>query len=151
MHPNIAFLVRTTKEQSANIRKTHRALHRFIALLVNVRYIGAYLYKHSLLRRRNARSSGDEEGSAEHQTRVRSCGCAVIFLHQSDKWHNEATSLNVREPSVALPVGLCRRQKGETREEGGHILSRDYALRAIAHFYFLLTISPVAGLTSNAQ
>ncbi|MBR2919558.1 MAG: hypothetical protein IKC29_05850, partial [Clostridia bacterium] len=36
--------------------------------------------------------------------------------------HNEATPLNVREPSVALPVGLCRRQKGETREEGGHIL-----------------------------
>ena len=28
----------------------------------------------------------------------------------------------MREPSVALPVGLCRRQKGETREEGGHVL-----------------------------
>ena len=60
--------------------------------------------------------------SAKHQTRVRSCGCAVIFLHQRNEWHNEATSLNVREPSVALPVGLCRRQKGETREEGGHAL-----------------------------
>ena len=24
--------------------------------------------------------------------------------------------------SSALPVGLCRRQKGETREEGGHAL-----------------------------
>ena len=47
---------------------------------------------------------------------------ALCFLHQSDKWHNEATPLNVREPSVSLPVGLCRRQKGETREEGGHIL-----------------------------
>ena len=23
---------------------------------------------------------------------------------------------------MSLPVGLCRRQKGETREEGGHIL-----------------------------
>ena len=82
----------------------------------------AFLGKHSLLRRRNARSSGDEEGSAEHQTRVRSCGCAVIFLHQRNEWHNEATSLNVREPSVSLPAGLCRRQKGETREEGGHAL-----------------------------
>ena len=45
-----------------------------------------------------------------------------VFLHQSDKWHNEATPLNVRAVSVSLPVGLCRRQKGETREEGGHIL-----------------------------
>ena len=25
------------------------------------------------------------EASAKHQTKVRSCGCAVIFLHQSDK------------------------------------------------------------------
>ena len=24
--------------------------------------------------------------------------------------------------SSSLPVGLCRRQKGETREEGGHLL-----------------------------
>ena len=46
----------------------------------------------------------------------------MIFLHQRNEWHNEATPLNVREPSVALPVGLCRRQKGETREEGGHAL-----------------------------
>ena len=30
-----------------------------------------------------------------------------IFLHQSDKWHNEATSLNVREPSVSPPEGFC--------------------------------------------
>ena len=90
----------------------------FIALCI---YCG-FLDKHSLVRRRNARSSGDEEGSAEHQTKVRSCGCALFFLHQRNEWHNEATSLNVREPSVALPVGLCRRQKGETREEGGHVL-----------------------------
>ena len=62
------------------------------------------------------------EASAKHQTRVRSCGCAVIFLHQRNEWHNEATSTYVRVPSVALPVGLCRRQKGETREEGGHAL-----------------------------
>ena len=72
----------------------------------------ALLYKHSLLRRRYARSSGDEEGSAEHQTKVRSCGCAVFFLHQRNEWHNEATPLNVREPSVALPVGLCRMADG---------------------------------------
>ena len=67
-------------------------------------------------------AQGAEKGSAEHQTKVRSCGCALFFLHQRNEWHNEGTALNVREPSVALPVGLCRRQKGETREEGGHIL-----------------------------
>ena len=82
----------------------------------------AFLYKHSLVAWRNARRSGAEKGSAEHQTRVRSCGCAVIFLHQRNEWHNEWYIPNVREPSVALPVGLCRRQKGETREEGGHAL-----------------------------
>ena len=69
-------------------------------------------YKHSLFRRRNARSSGDEEANPKHQTKVRSRWCALIVLHQSDKWHNEATSLNVREPSVALPVGLCRMAEG---------------------------------------
>ena len=79
---------------------------------LGLHYFEAFLYKHLLVRRRNARSSGDEEGSAEHQTRVRSCGCAVIFLHLRNEWHNEATPLNVREPSVALPVGLCRMAKG---------------------------------------
>ena len=55
-----------------------------------------FLYKHSLVRRRNARSSGDEEANPKHQTKVRSRWCALIVLHQSDKWHNEATLLNVR-------------------------------------------------------
>ena len=68
--------------------------------------------KHSLVRRRNARSSGDEEGSAEHQNLYAVAGALCFFLHQSDKWHNKATSLNVREPSVALPVGLCRMADG---------------------------------------
>ena len=81
-----------------------------------------WYYKHSLVRGRNARSSGDEEANPKHQTKVRSRWCAVIVLHQSDKWHNEATPLNVRAVSVSLPAGLCRRQKGETREEGGHML-----------------------------
>ena len=62
------------------------------------------------------------EASAKHQNLYAVAGALCFFLHQSDKWHNEATPLNVREPSVALPVGLCRRQKGETREEGGHII-----------------------------
>ena len=63
-------------------------------------------------RRRNARSSGDEEANPKHQTKVRSRWCALIVLHQSDKWHNEATPLNVRAVSVALPVGLCRLANG---------------------------------------
>ena len=60
--------------------------------------------------------------SAKHQNLYAVAGALCFFLHQSDKWHNETTPLNVRAPSVALPVGLCRRQKGETREEGGHLL-----------------------------
>ena len=43
---------------------------------------------------------------------VRSRWCALIVLHQSDKWHNEASAPNVREPSVSLPVGLCRTANG---------------------------------------
>ena len=35
-----------------------------------------------------------------------------FFLHQRNEWHNEATPLNVREPSVALPEGLCRMAEG---------------------------------------
>ena len=44
----------------------------FLLFLVRLIDLGlhcfeAFLYKHLLVRRRNARSSGDEEGSAEHQ------------------------------------------------------------------------------------
>ena len=63
-------------------------------------------------RRRNARSSDDEEANPKHQTKVRSRWCALIVLHQSDKWHNETTPLNVRAVSVSLPVGLCRMANG---------------------------------------
>ena len=41
-------------------------LLRRVMVVVKSLFI-AFLYKHSLVRRRNARSSGDEEGSAEHQ------------------------------------------------------------------------------------
>ena len=69
--------------------------------------------------REEQRRRGSEPQAPDKSTQslVRS-----VFLHQSDKWHNEATPLNVRAVSVSLPVGLCRRQKGETREEGGHII-----------------------------
>ena len=52
------------------------------------------------------------EASAKHQNLYAVAGALCFFLHQSDKWHNEATPLNVREPSVALPVGLCRMAEG---------------------------------------
>ena len=59
---------------------------------------GEFSYKHLLFRRRNARSSGDEEGSAEHQILYEVAGALCFFLHQRNEWHNEATPLNVREP-----------------------------------------------------
>ena len=83
---------------------------------------GGFLYKHSLFRRRNARSSGDEEANPKHQNLYEVAGALCFFLHQRNEWHNEATSFNVRAVSVSLPVGLCRRQMGETREEGGPVL-----------------------------
>ena len=93
------------------------AISRFLYLPIRCVLIQALTC--CVTEREEQRRRGRERRAPEF---VRSCGCALFFLHQSDKWHNEATSLNVREPSVALPVGLCRRQKGETREEGGHIL-----------------------------
>ena len=69
--------------------------------------------------REEQRRRGRERRAPDESTKLR---VRCDFLHQRNEWHNEATSLNVREPSVALPVGLCRRQKGETREEGGHAL-----------------------------
>ena len=70
--------------------------------------------------REEQRRRGRERRAPDKSTKLR-VRCD-FFLHQRNEWHNEATPLNVREPSVALPVGLCRRQKGETREEGGHAL-----------------------------
>ena len=105
-----------------------RVLHPNIAVLPHFVYaVGSYTST-QFFEGGTGGAAATTVASAKHQTRVRSCGCAVIFLHQRNEWHNEATSTYVRAPSVALPVGLCRRQMGETREEGGHILSRDYAL-----------------------
>ena len=52
------------------------------------------------------------KGAPSTRQKYAVAGALCFFLHQSDKWHNEATPLNVREPSVALPVGLCRMAKG---------------------------------------
>ena len=72
-----------------------------------------FLHKQALTcsktEREEQRRRGRERRAPEF---VRSCGCAVIFLHQRNEWHNEATPLNVREPSVALPEGLCRMAEG---------------------------------------
>ena len=115
MHPNIAFLCRTVYQ---GFFALFIDLLRFYALCI----FSESSYKHLLVRRRNARSSGDEETNPKHQNLYVVAGALCFFLHQRNEWHNEATSLNVRAVSVSLPVGLCRRQKGETREEGGHVL-----------------------------
>ena len=52
------------------------------------------------------------EASAKHQNLYEVAGALYFFLHQRNEWHNEATPLNVREPSVALPEGLCRMAEG---------------------------------------
>ena len=88
-------------------------MHLNIAFLETYGLLEAFLYKHLLVAWRNARSSGDEEGSAVRNGRAYCYGKAVNrvapdestklrvrcdFLHQRNEWHNEATPLNVREP-----------------------------------------------------
>ena len=42
---------------------------------------------------------------------------------ESRKEQSDGIAIDTKSiASSSLPVGLCRRQKGETREEGGHIL-----------------------------
>ena len=47
----------------------------------------------------------------------------IAFLCESRKEQSDGIAIDTKSiASSALPVGLCRRQKGETREEGGHAL-----------------------------
>ena len=83
---------------------------------------GEFLYKHSLFRRRNARSSGDEEGSAEHQTRVRSCGCALFFC-------TNATSGIMRRRRLMCESRVCPHPKGfADSKRGKHVRKGDISL-----------------------
>ena len=83
--------------------------------------------------REEQRRRGRERRAPDESTKLR---VRCDFLHQRNEWHNEATSTYVRVPSVALPEGLCRRQKGETREEGGHVL--EGSLQKTSCLIFLL-------------
>ena len=71
---------------------------------------GAYMSTH-LLRDGTRGAAATRKGAPSTrictQSLVRS-----VFLHQSDKWHNEGTPLNVRAVSVSLPIGLCRMAEG---------------------------------------
>ena len=118
MHLNIAFLPNAQNVGFSRSSSIYRVFR-------NVWSIRSVLIQALTCCVTEREAQGAEKGSAEHQNLYAVAG-ALCFLHQSDKWHNEATSLNVREPSVALPVGLCCRQKGETREEGGHALDLSY-------------------------
>ena len=97
----------------------------------------AFPYKHSLFRRRNARSSGDEEGSAVRNGRAYCYGKAVNRVApdtstklrvRCDFFCTNATSGIIRRRRLMCesrvlpcPQGFAERQKGETREEGGHL------------------------------
>ena len=50
------------------------------------------------------RRRGRERRAPDKSTKLR---VRSVFLHQRNEWHNEATSLNVREPSVSPPEGFC--------------------------------------------
>ena len=59
--------------------------------------------------REEQRRRGRERRAPDESTKLR---VRCDFLHQRNEWHNEATPLNVRAPSVSLPVGLCRMAEG---------------------------------------
>ena len=65
-----------------------------------------------LLRDGTRGAAATRKGAPSTRICTQSLVRSVFFLHQSDKWHNEATPLNVREPSVSLPAGLCRMANG---------------------------------------
>ena len=111
-------------------------MHLNIAVLDNVWFIRGVLIQAltcCVTEREEQRRRGRERRAPDKSTKLR---VRSVFLHQRNEWHNEATPPNVREPSVALPEGLCRRQKGETREEGGHVL--EGSLQKTSCLIFLL-------------
>ena len=57
-------------------------------------------------------AAATRKGAPSTRQEYEVAGALCFFLHQRNEWHNEATPLDVREPSVALPVGLCRTAEG---------------------------------------
>ena len=108
------FYVRDTKLSLHKISRFYRTLH--------IRWVLILALTMSEDGTRGAAAT--RKGAPSTRRKCEVAGALWFFLHQRNEWHNEATPLNVREPSVSLPAGLCRRQKGETREEGGHMLER---------------------------
>ena len=79
-----------------NQSKTNKSSSIFFTLLgglidLGLHYFEAFLYKHLLFRRRNARSCGDEEGSAVRNGRAYCYGGAVNRVAP-----DESTKLRVR-------------------------------------------------------
>ena len=67
-------------------------------------------------------AQGAEKGSAEHQTKVRSCGCALFFCTNATSGIMRRRRLMCESRVCPCPQGSAEWQKGETREEGGHAL-----------------------------
>ena len=84
-----------------------RVLHPNIAVLPHFACsVGSYTSTHSFEDGIGG-AAATTVASAKHQNLYAVAGALCFFLHQSDKWHNEATPLNVREPSVSPPEGFC--------------------------------------------
>ena len=112
-------LVKTpTTKQLLKTKSTPHGVLFYFALCLFV----ALLYKHSLVRRRNARSSGDEEGSAEHQTLYAGAGALCFFCTKAISGIMRRCRLMCESRVCPCPQGSAEWQMGETREEGGHIL-----------------------------
>ena len=73
-------------------------------------------------RRRNARSSGDEKGSAEHQNLYAVAGALCFFCTKATSGIMRRRRLMCESRVCPCPQGFAEWQMGETREEGGHML-----------------------------
>ena len=100
---------------------------------------GGFLYKHSLFRRRNARSSGDEEGSAEHQNLYAVAGALCFFC-------TKATSGIMRRRRLMCESRVCPHPKGfADSKRGKHVRKGDIFSRGILHLMYKKKATRLSG------
>ena len=120
-------------------------MHFFLCLF------GGFLDKHSHVRRRNARSSGDEEGSAVRNGRAYCYGKAVNRVApdestklrvRSDFFCTNATSGIMRRRRLMCESRVCPHPKGfADSKRGKHVRKGDMCLEefALSQYHVLKT------------
>ena len=115
MHLNIAFLPNAQNVGFSRSSSIYRVFR-------NVWSIRSVLIQALTCCVTEREAQGAEKGSAEHQTKVRSCGCALFFCTDATSDIMRGRYLMCESRVLPCPQGSAEWQKGETREEGGHAL-----------------------------